>query len=1793
MKLNKKLRSLLSFALAAAMTVTMLTPTVVFAQPEAEEAAEAEAVAAAAGQDISDDISDEAVEAGLDALPREELDAHLVSYQAVTDTVSYAGQKLVGVFIQYDDNVQAGTLRTSTYDVQAFKGDNKTLASAQITAVYTNSEPAFRDDKTSVEGPYVIIETSPYDGVGTLDLSNVYVTDKDGKEYATGGYGNIESVDPIVAQKAHIALSDVLVKSGTLDQAKAVPTFNKNYDEFETLYLDSEKNNYGDGKITVQYHLPDNYSADGKYPLIVVQCGGGLRMRELANEAGEIIYRSRGANIAFDTAVTSWMDDEFKTKPYYEDMIVISVDNRNIPDSEAPEARYVAADDINQTVEYFIANYAVDPDRVYYSGNSQGSLIGYQTVSSRPDLWTAFMACNGLALTSPDPFTSEENMAEYMKGVALVMDPITDNHVAMYWNLGETDLGASGPRGELFYNYAKSRYEAQGMDEEQIDAILRLNVFADEEYLQYGITNADGSAYAHGATKLAYTAHKDEFQPWILGQTKGEKPVPTGIAADIVSVQAYTGGTFYGTAVQRVVITFKDGVDVSGLGAEDFVLEDRGSLNPDFGQVRIASIAKSRKTVTLYILDDTQATEKNSLVYTGNGDDKGVRERNAFGIYPTGNWYRDPEGVIRFGDGTQGYAANETGKGYWIRPSLELRLRYAADEGFDAAMCLADAKGQYNTDGLWLPTVDTEFGDGLFKSLYDLEIPSTAAPATDGTADPYVRGYYYVPENYDPANGIVFYIQGNAISYWQIQDGTNNAGCGFMYDVNTWSWRNKGCIAVNIQDRSGYAKGDYQLTYDYVDDDVRVMKYFIDTYKVTGNIVIQGNSRGTMASSAIIKALAGQPYTAHGDTITLDKSVYDFHIDTYICQNGSLGSGYKEDDWAAVAKTGMRVWCFDGEQDSNNINSVATYSEALRAEGCPEEWIKENVRLTGLSSDMFAYWGESDHSVTRLNPWYFADAAYYGPGYHIEEGGKLVYDKKLEDGDTYTLPGRGTAATNNKNGYEYTVYDDLFQVWALRRTDEGATGVKACAVTEPGYFGQKVKAVILEFPKDVDGKKLGKDSFVVRDLANNLTGAYRSSVIEKIYVNDAPEVGDKGLDSGKYVVIETNDFDKVGLVADNWYYYRQDGGVGSIARRKDLAGVYYLDVRALSNIIAADGSVALEAQSAPTVIEEAAIKHDVLDEFQYVYLNDEEADAVLAKFTFKNNNSPYSLSSNSRNYDHTKLAENERLGDLNYATLAGLGVRIWYQLPDNYDPAKTYPLFLYAHGTGESFTTATAGDGTQYTNHGVHFNIGMPTGAWATTEDFGYEDCIVVAPQYYNGNSPREDGYERDDAFRVALCYALDTFAVDRDRVFVSGTSQGAGRTTALVRDCAEYITAAIVQNGAYSSALSRSTDLDPIGQHKMIFKFATDENVAFWFFQGVNDRVSPALTSETMWNALNENYKEAGRTDGWLEDHVRYTYLNDKIYLDMNETSFHSTMKPTYLWYAYYNDQYYDTYSDAEDSLGKYFDTKYGKNDPNGYAGLIDWALSQRKSELSGKTDMVEAFVRKLYLEFLGREPDAKGLATWTEVLSSGKATMARLVLGFVDSAEYKSKPQTDEEFVTALYRIIFDREPDADGLKAWLDVLDSGLTRKKVLEGFINSDEFKALADRLGVQAGSYKSDEYIDAYPNVTAFVSRLYRQVLNRRATTGELEGWVKALTQGRSATQVVRGFFGSREMNNRNLGASEVVGIMYKTILNREPDVSGYNNWVPAYNRVGADKVLDGFLKSPEFADLAKDYGINP
>ena len=524
---------------------------------------------------------------------------------------------------------------------------------------------------------------------------------------------------------------------------------------------------------------------------------------------------------------------------------------------------------------------------------------------------------------------------------------------------------------------------------------------------------------------------------WDAGVASAQKAEEALTVNDIASIQAYTDETIYGTGVVEVVVTYKDGVDLSGITAGSYILEDRGSLSPDYGQIAIESAAVDGQTVTLTISDASQATANNALIYSG--ENAGIRERNAFGIYCTGAWYRDAEGIIHYGsEDTEEYAANTTGMGYQTRACLELKLRHAGEAESDAA-CLANEKGQYNEDGLWLETVDRQFGEGGFQSFAELgiQVPSTAAAATDGTQDDYVRGYAYIPDNYDPANGIVFTLQGQGISYWQLQDGCNNDGTGIMYDSATTSWADNGAIVVNIHDRSSAGKGDYANYYDFVVDDVNTMKYFIDTYDITGPIVLQGNSRGTVASSNVIMALAGLEYTVNSDeargTNQLDKSVYDFEIDAFICQNGMFGRGvYTEADYQAIAETGLKVWIFDGEQDTNNIDTYSAYVAAAEAAGYDEAWIAENIRLTCYPSEIYAYWGESDHSTTRINGWYFDDAAYYGPDLTMVDG-EIVYNTKLSDDNTYTVQARGASRDGGmeKTGFEYTVYDELYQDWAL------------------------------------------------------------------------------------------------------------------------------------------------------------------------------------------------------------------------------------------------------------------------------------------------------------------------------------------------------------------------------------------------------------------------------------------------------------------------------------------------------------------------------------------------------------------------------------------------------------------------------------------------------------------------------------------------------------------------------------------------------------------------------------------
>lgn len=491
---------------------------------------------------------------------------------------------------------------------------------------------------------------------------------------------------------------------------------------------------------------------------------------------------------------------------------------------------------------------------------------------------------------------------------------------------------------------------------------------------------------------------------------------------NIKSIQAYTDLCFYGQKLTKIEITYKKNVNLSNVTTDTYTLMDRGYTNPDFAEIIIESADINGQVVTLDITEDTEALEDNALIYSGDNA-TGSRSKNPVGLKITGLWYRSVDDTIYYGnEDSEVYKANTSREGYQTRECLELKLWHTGESIADAA-CMANEDGSYYAEGLWLPTIDAKFGVGGFQSFEDLgiNVPTTA---TDG--EQYVRGWAYFPEGFDSSNPekkyrLIISLPGAGTAFWRLPDGTNNFGTGPNFDGSAIRWMDSGAIVLYIQDRS-HGGGD---GYQFWVDDYNVIRYFIENYNADPEaITLTGNSRGTFACNTIASAYPGL-------------------INTLLIINGSMGRGiagrnmfagtWTSTEWQDAAKYGLKIWAFDGEQNSNNIENYQTAISYYQAAGISDEWIADNLRLTGYPSQWFYYWGETDHLATKMTYWYFYDNLYYGPDGQIVEGGELVYNTKLNPGDTYQLNGRLVDGVYNKEGFNYVVYGNTVKDWVLSR----------------------------------------------------------------------------------------------------------------------------------------------------------------------------------------------------------------------------------------------------------------------------------------------------------------------------------------------------------------------------------------------------------------------------------------------------------------------------------------------------------------------------------------------------------------------------------------------------------------------------------------------------------------------------------------------------------------------------------------------------------------------------------------
>jgi hypothetical protein len=242
-----------------------------------------------------------------------------------------------------------------------------------------------------------------------------------------------------------------------------------------------------------------------------------------------------------------------------------------------------------------------------------------------------------------------------------------------------------------------------------------------------------------------------------------------------------------------------------------------------------------------------------------------------------------------------------------------------------------------------------------------------------------------------------------------------------------------------------------------------------------------------------------------------------------------------------------------------------------------------------------------------------------------------------------------------------------------------------------------------------------------------------------------------------------------------------------------------------------------------------------------------------------------------------------------------------------------------------------------------------------------------------------------------------------------------------------------------------------------------------------------------------------------------------------------------------------------------------------------------------SNPVDSTDFFVRQQYLDFLSREPDPAGMASWINTIKNcapNDQTCDRVSVSanFFRSQEFQLKGL----FVFKFYKVSFGRMPTyaeivADMSSVTGDSTPDLIARKAAFtEAFAQRQEFVN-------SFGSASNQQFVDALmgryslPSITTINpaspddTSAARVALTRADLVSRLNAGT--LTRG----QAVRAVADSNEVSAAEFNPA-FVAMQYFGYLRRDPDQGGYNDWLRTINANPSDtrSMVNGFVNSVEY-----------
>lgn len=123
---------------------------------------------------------------------------------------------------------------------------------------------------------------------------------------------------------------------------------------------------------------------------------------------------------------------------------------------------------------------------------------------------------------------------------------------------------------------------------------------------------------------------------------------------------------------------------------------------------------------------------------------------------------------------------------------------------------------------------------------------------------------------------------------------------------------------------------------------------------------------------------------------------------------------------------------------------------------------------------------------------------------------------------------------------------------------------------------------------------------------------------------------------------------------------------------------------------------------------------------------------------------------------------------------------------------------------------------------------------------------------------------------------------------------------------------------------------------------------------------------------------------------------------------------------------------------------------------------IEQQVVEDENENDL-DVFVKDAYRHILNREIDNDGFIYWKSQLESKEKGALDLINEFIKLDEFKSRNLNDEQFIGAMYEVLFNRSADDEGLKYWNNIYSKDKSAKRMQNIVFNIADDKEFLQRV----------------------------------------------------------------------------------------------------------------------------------